>query len=207
MKKILFNDRFGLTQAVLEGRKTMTRRIIKDKYGLYRDLTKCNKKYIHKDNTMRIDFGNMVERRVDLPYKIGEVMAVAQAYETLAYSGTQQLSKMIENSSSIKKEYCGAGWNNKMFVAADLMPHQIRITNIKVERLQDISDEDCLKEGIIQWGDPFHEDRVEDFGFFGATKHYMTAKDAFAALIDNVSGNGTWESNPWVFAYEFKLVK
>lgn len=85
--------------------------------------------------------------------------------------------------------------------------YKYKIEDIKVERLQDISDEDCLKEGIFEWGDPFHEDRVEDFGFFGATKHYLTPKEAFAALIDKIYSKGTWESNPWVFAYEFELIK
>ena len=40
------------------------------------------------------------------------------------------------------------GWNNKMFVRADLMPHRIKITGIKLERLQDISEEDIYKEGF-----------------------------------------------------------
>lgn len=38
------------------------------------------------------------------------------------------------------------GWDNKMFVRAEHMPHRIRITDIRVERLQDISDEDCLRK-------------------------------------------------------------
>ena len=93
-----------------------------------------------------------------------------------------------------------------MFVRADLMPHHIRITNIRVERLQDISEEDCLKEGI--WRD-------DNVGLEGTTYWYhclanssfRTAKEAYAALIDKISGKDTWESNPWVFVYDFELVK
>ena len=93
-----------------------------------------------------------------------------------------------------------------MFVKADFMPHRIRITNIRVERLQDISEEDCLKEGI--WRD-------DNVGLEGTTYWYhglvnssfRTAKEAYAALIDKISGKGTWESNPWVFVYDFELVK
>lgn len=88
------------------------------------------------------------------------------------------------------------------------MPHHIEITDIKVERLQDISDEDCLREGIMKgefmntW-DTFYYDEWGD-----VPNHitFKTAREAFAALIDKVSGKGTWNSSPWVFVYEFKLI-
>lgn len=38
-------------------------------------------------------------------------------------------------------------------------------------------------------------------------RNYITPREAFAALIDKVSGRGTWDSNPWVFAYTYELVK
>lgn len=100
-----------------------------------------------------------------------------------------------------------AGWNNKMFVKADLMPHHIKITNISVERLQDISDDDCLSEGIdssngfeigygIDWVYQFQNDN----------RSYFTPREAFAALIDKIGKRGDWQRNPWVFVYEFKLI-
>lgn len=93
------------------------------------------------------------------------------------------------------------------------MPHAIRITDIKVERLQDISDEDCMKEGIFQWRDmedcPNNSSEVmkSRYGFYGVWDSYGTPREAFAALIDKVSGRGTWDLNPWVLAYRFELVK
>ena len=97
-----------------------------------------------------------------------------------------------------------------MFVRAELMPHRIRITNIKVERLQDISDEDCLKEGIKEKSS-FPHKKSSPFYFDGG-KHewdnsYRTPRQAFAALIDKVCGRGTWNNNPHVFVYEFELLK
>ena len=98
-----------------------------------------------------------------------------------------------------------AGWSNKEFVRADLMPHRIRITGIKCERLQDISEEDCMKEGIL--GDVEY-DKYEVYGLFGNSDDgFDTPREAFASLIDKVSGRGTWKRNPWVVAYEFELVK
>ena len=110
-----------------------------------------------------------------------------------------------------------------MYVHAELMPHRIRITDIKVERLQEISDEDCIKEGISEMYDAWYEPQVmetvvgsnvafvDPFGFDDEHneifRNYPTPREAFAALIDRVSGKGTWKSNPWVFAYTFELVK
>ena len=103
-----------------------------------------------------------------------------------------------------------SGWSNKMFVRADLMPHQIRITHIHIERLQEISDEDCLKEGVMRYTCNLYEFRGICYSFDGDKAKmgtYLTPRGAFAALIDKISGKGTWESNPYVFVYEFELVK
>ena len=104
----------------------------------------------------------------------------------------------------------GAGWSNKMFVKAELMPHQIRITNVRIERLQDISYEDCLAEGIVKkWYAPacrnyFYIPNVE----VKSTKDvFDTPREAYASLIDKVGKKGDWESNPYVFVYDFELIK
>ena len=103
----------------------------------------------------------------------------------------------------------GAGWNNKMFVKPELMPHRIRITGIKCERLQDISDDDCMREGISEaW---YESTDTTLYGYADEKKwtavEFDTPREAFASLIDKVSGRGTWKSNPWVVAYEFDLLK
>lgn len=191
MKKIMFNDKYGLTQAVLEGRKTMTRRIIPqsvlDKVEEYQLL--------YYDKTLaKISFEDALVCIIDddlvkYGYKVEEIVAVAQRY-----------SDIYNEFSWLKLT---KGWNNKMFVKAFYMPHQIRITDIFVERLQDISNEDCLKEGIYDT----LMDRIYHYRFDNSPRNYMNPQEAFAALIDKVSGNGTWDSNPWVFVYEFELVK
>lgn len=190
MKKIMFNDKYGLTDAVLKGRKTMTRRIVGNR------MTEDDIKAYLKGYTELADKA--------AHYKIDEVVAVAQSYECMANSGC--LDRMMETSSTFKKEYCGAGWSNKMFVRADLMPHQIRITDIKVERLQDISEEDCIAEGIKKsmWMDVSGK---QLYGFGTNEDKWTSPRDAFAALIDKVSGKGTWERNPWALVYSFKKIK
>ena len=191
MKKIMFNDKYGLTQAVLEGRKTQTRRIA---FVVFdgEDFQKL-------DNRQAL--ATLCNNRFKTAkYKIGETIATAQKYEDLAkdYEFFRLRSKKGMLLGLEK------GCHNKMFVRADLMPHHIRITNIRVERLQDISAEDCLKEGI--W-------RGDNVGFEGTTYWYhnltnssfRTPQEAYAFLIDRISGKGTFESNPYVFVYDFEL--
>lgn len=176
MKKIMFNDKFFLTQAVLRGEKTQTRRIVKDGTQL----------------------GNFEETMKHAPYKVGEVVAVAQCYLDI---GGPQFDKF---------GYDVPGNTNKMFVKAELMPHKIKITNVRIEQLQDISDEDCLREGISHYTSADAQNTESGFGFQsykGGLYLFGTARDAFATLIDKVSGKGTWESNPYVWVYDFELVK
>lgn len=174
MKKILFNDKYGLTEAVLEGRKTMTRRICKEQVWAFSDIENAKNGIFH----------------FEIPrYKVGDVVSIAQKYSEIGIGPFP---------------FCESGWRNKMFVRADLMPHHIRITDVRVERLNDITPDDCLKEGIS------FIDKIKAYYFYRSDRdkgfYYYTAKHAFAALIDNVSGNGVWESNPFVFVYEFELV-
>ena len=201
MKKIMFNDKYGLTKAVLEGRKTQTRRnftlaLHKKEVGGALVEVSPTKVYFEDGKWKFIydDYAFLLPKINYPKYKIGEVVAVAQKYEDI-------FSTPIE----FRK---GIGWKNKMYVSADLMPNLIRITDVRIQRLQDISDEDCLKEGIEKMitGCEYYQ-----YSFYDENKslwhNYKTPREAFAHLIDKVSGKGTWDSNPYVFVYDFELVK
>lgn len=184
----MFSDKLGSTQAVLDGRKSMARRMfyIPDKLVPYLDI----------DDTFDI-----VDDCIIWKDKVGEVVVIAQSYESVYHEcGLETMGMLV---SRLKYN---AGWTNKMFVKADLMIHHIEITNIKVERLQDISDEDYLKEGIIHaYTD---NDGIKIYHTPHTKRGYLStdvAQQAFAFLIDKVSGRGTWEGNPYVFCYEFVL--
>ena len=97
-----------------------------------------------------------------------------------------------------------SGWNNKMFVRADLMPHQIRITNVRIEQLQDITDEDCLKEGIRK---VVNENGIYTQYYVGYSACFENPREAFAHLINKVSRKDVWNENQYVFVYDFELVK
>ena len=184
MKKIMFDDRFGLTQAVLEGRKTMTRRIIPEK---------LRERAYYCDSILKYLFRHS-------PYKVGEVVAVAQSYKDAGVEWDPRSDESLVGC---------AGWSNKMFTASALLPHRIRITSVHIELLQVIGDEECMREGIYRKtccppGDInyfYHSEPKSK------SEVYPTPHDAFAGLIDKVSGKGTWARNPWVYVYEIELVK
>lgn len=154
MQKIMFNDQYGLTQAVLEGRKTQTRRIAyQEPFKYYFNCGFCTE---GKDKgKLTINDGNEIVAKSH--YKIGEVVAVAQSYSHIPCAE--------ETEETFNEEVASAGWGNKMFVKASLMPHQIKITNIRCERLQDISTDDCMKEGIFL----SHIEGIDDAFSYDAT--------------------------------------
>ena len=209
MKKIMFNDKYGLTQSVLEGRKTRTRRMLNPTM-LFQKLETCEgwsnediRAWERSCNRQLYEAqGYMLQQMLDYAlsssrYKVGEVVAVAQKYKDIA------LDMPVELAAELIKQ---PGWNNKMFVKANLMPHRIRITNIRVERLQDISEEDCIAVGI--WRDDNVGLEGTTYWYHGlANSSFRTPQEAYASLIDRISGKGTWDSNPWVFVYDFELIK
>lgn len=213
MKKIMFNDKYGLTQAVLEGKKTQTRRIVtypktfhgKDVCGFY--VCKRVSDGVVTDVCMYDEDESFIDEGQILPkYKVGEVVAVAQNYKDAANWALVGDCQEFEG----KDPWELAAWGNKMFARADYLPHQIRITNVRLQRLQDISDEDCLAEGIIKNATRycFKEKVKQTTGdVLTFSVNFDTPREAYAALIDKISGKGTWDSNPWVWAYTFELVK
>ena len=193
MKKIMFNDKYGLTRAVLEGRKTQTRRIAYIGSLPYLDFGIC----VEPKNFGRASFFYSTVNIAHSRYCVGEEVAVAQAY-------SEFVSEAGYNEAEINKLMHSKGWTNKMFVKADLMPHRIRITDIRAERLQHICEDDCLAEGIVDF-----ESRINKAHFYSITDEsatYGTAKKPYSLLIDKIAGKGTWKNNPYVFVYDFELI-
>ena len=202
----------------MDGRKTMTRRVCKydrpnETYDIVFPVFEPND-YDNDGNIvspLNYAFGWKNDKGYftgwNIPKdKVGEAVAVAQCYKSLGMNPEIALDDKDGIGFYTKTKFA-PGWKNKMFVRADLMPHHIRITDIKVERLQNISDEDCLKEGIYKGQCGSADTHFMDVYYYkGDIQPYCTPRGAFAALIDKVSGKGTWLKNPYVFCYSFKLI-
>lgn len=205
MKKIMFSDEFLLTKAVLGGRKTQTRRIVRQ---TVLDKVKQFQEYYYEATFDKLEGTELLthyffaEKCGKLPYNVGEVVAVAQSYKDIYNEeGLETMDMIVQEMKNSK------GWNNKMFAAADKMIHQICITNVRIERLQEVSNEDCLREGL-EW------DGTANMHYVGYNKEtggrtwlYASPRKSYAELIDEINGKGTWDSNPYVFVYDFELLK
>lgn len=189
MKKIMFSDKYCLTKAVLDGTKTMTRRLSRD----------------------NVPLGNWEETKKHLPYKVGEVVAIAQSYKDIIECLPMYSDAILDEVGMPRKEY-KAGWTNKMFVKANLLPHHIKITDVKVERLQSISDEDILREGIRKEGYAggcmyvYNKTYIRKGNRYVEPIYNTTPMRAFASLIYKVCGGEVWRFNPLVVAYSFELI-
>jgi hypothetical protein len=166
MKGIMFNTKYGLEQAVLNGTKTRTWRADKEPR-----------------------------------YKIGEIVAIKQCYKDIMNYSFYNDKKFYYKVCNLMNK---AGATNKMFVKNELMPHKIKITGIKQCRLQDITGEECLREGIFWRNGKYSCLSGYCFGNSGC---FSTPLLAFISLINKLNGKDYWESNPLGYAYEFELVK
>lgn len=209
MQKILFNDKYGLTEAVLSGRKTQTRRIIPNCTG-FRQSPFSPSGFV--DN-----HGNPLKPK----YNIGEVIAIGQCYRDVGIEPTTIIPMSVKGSKTGGIMQCEAkyapGWTNKMFVKPEMMKHFIKITGIRIGHLQGISTEDAIQEGFSEltvnnnWGNSaehteYHLDYLDGHGCY-KTIGGPDAQESYGLLIDKLSGRGVWESDPVCWIYEFELVK
>ena len=211
MKKISFNDKFYLTQAVLDGRKTMVRFIVSQRHI---EKAKAYQQEYYEGALERISIEDALrnmagaEKMISSPYKVGEIVAIAQRYK--------DAPNLIKKAVHYYGEECKAGWNNKMFVKAEYMPHHVRITSMKVERLQKISEKDAMREGVICINETSRVLGCKPYYTFkGSKAHSVSAKVAFIGLMYRHEKREKQPYprevpavayNPYLWAYEIELV-
>jgi len=99
-------------------------------------------------------------------------------------------------------------WISPIYMPKEGSRIKLLITNVKCQKLQDITEEDCIKEGIgsgfqINSGFPDYQ-HIDKYGVCNLTQD--TAKMSYATLWDKINGNGSWDKNNWVFVYEFEKI-
>lgn len=194
MKKFLFDDKRGLTWLTLKGIKTRTSRLangVEDNFVRPVGLIKEG----HLKGYMEYIYGDGAHGVMRPPYMVGEIVAVAESYKRLGYD---PMFCPPGHEDGLGSE---EGWSNKLFVKADLMKNFVEITDVRFERLQDITDDDIMREGIVHApvsAKDLKTGEIGDFAYFVITKKevkhiiHTNARDAFAGLIDVISGKGTW---------------
>ncbi|MHC9279561.1 hypothetical protein [Pseudomonas aeruginosa] len=201
-RPILFNDQ--MVRAILEGRKTVTRRAVKDT-GFYAiDAAIHGNEVALRERealSTRCPFGQPGDR-----LWVREAWAADAQVDAIAPRDLSQ-GEPIWYTADFSVRQTGCSMISKGRGRPSIhMPRWasrilLEITSVRVERLQDISEEQALAEGVH--GEPCDHARqtCSDIGCWGDT-----AKGTFGFLWEQLNGAGAWQANPWVWVVEFKRV-
>ena len=191
-RPVIFNGE--MVRAILDGRKTQTRRIAKADSS---------------NHLLGCPFG-----------KVGDRLWVREAYQGPLFNFDQMETYLEDTSKFERPEFCeyraDGGRTPEYYDADDNLRHGwkpsihmprwasrilLEITAVRVERLNDISQEDAKAEGVKPAGDmlPDYPDT-----FLTPKGDFATAKVAFQRLWQSIYGEESWAANPWVWVIEFK---
>ncbi|WP_338659038.1 hypothetical protein [Yersinia intermedia] len=227
-KPILFNAE--MVNAILSGRKTQTRRIMKvqpeyPELGLRRIIESTNSDDIGKYFWSQSDAcGINKTRSKAFPCPLGQVgdqLWVREAFatglcteSTLAYRATHKTEDLEEGWGETIK------WTPSIHMPRWASRINLLITGVRVERLNDISEQDAMAEGITAKeviiearyeGGGHVEITAERFFFVGGDDEgYESAEEAFAELWDSIYGQKegeNWQANPWVWVINFERME
>ena len=201
MKSLNFKD-WGI-RAMLAGKKTMTRRLMKeqppnDTYFLHQmiDTTNSDKtKFIgmYKWATSNVIMRDN-EKYFKCPFSIGDIYYAKEAWQDTYQLGDYP-GEIFYRSTYLEDWVGSAKWVVKWRSPLHLKEIDARIfrqiINIKAEKLQDISEEEAQKEGVE----------------FYCNLDGITHREAFKMCIIDIHGPEIWEINPWVWVYEFKEIE
>ncbi len=202
-KPILFST--PMVRALLEGRKTHTRRIIKSRHesGLFRvgkknDGTVSEITSLDWDERPKDDCTNDIHPK----YKVGDVLWVRETWLQVPLTA---FGKLFIYRSDFDRTV--SGWKPSIHMPRRAARIFLEVTGVRVERLQDISEEDAIREGVRLriGGVPPYESRYQSPD---SPNLHHRAKAAFREIWSglHIKENG-WSDNPWVWVYEFKQVE
>ena len=199
MKGICFIE--PLFHKVVKREKTQTRRMMTPQPDFFDDgLPYCETDFRIKSKSHTNEDGEHFFE-VKPKYKVGEILYLKEPY-VAARDG--RIFRKYDKSDISFLRFLGEDteakgvWKNKLFMPESAARYFIKITAERAERLQDISEEDCIKEGIELYNNYD--------GTYGGHSAPTTPKEAYAALVNSIHGKGTWEKNPFMWVYDFELI-
>lgn len=183
MKAILFKEKMFI--AVIDGRKTQTRRIIPGKHIIPE---------LDDDETLK-DFLVAAHAR----YKKGETVYLKEPFQIFKQThDSYYIEYKFFNEFDLKLK--PLKWKNKLFMPEKYARYFIRIKDVRVERINDITREDILTEGLERVETKFRN-------YLDPDNPTYSELQSFKSLWISINGLNSWTSNPWVFVYEFELIK
>jgi hypothetical protein len=172
-----------MVRAILDGRKTQTRRVAKFTQimdGPFKGYLSF--KGIAYNPDTKLPSMRRLLASVCPHGQLGDRLWVRETWAKAGEVG-DEVEYRADNHDPL-----GAKWRPSIFMTRNKSRIDLEVTGVRVERLQDISLDDCEAEGI-------------EF------PPGARSVGNFAALWDSINGEGAWKSNPWVWCIEFKRVR
>jgi hypothetical protein len=190
-KPILFSA--PMVQAILDGQKTQTRRIVKPQFSVFHGMRPDN-----SIDTNRIFRG--ADQSIHCPYPVGTLLWVRETWgspdadhvKCAEGRKPQQGDRIVYRANPADEYQWGKGkpsqgsfhWRPSIFMPRWASRITLKVTGVRVERLQSISEVDAVAEGM-PIDDPIHD---------------------YSILWNSINGKGAWENNPWVWVYTFQKI-
>lgn len=224
-RPILFNG--DMVRAILAGRKTQTRRVVKPEGAVH--ITP----FVGSDNKRTGEYGwhsseYLISKHIFCPYgQPGDRLWVRERckYEDIFYKGNDLRegcfrarieyyadNSIIERDVDVEHWSCACEMNTDKWHPSIHMPRwasriTLEVTDVRVQRLQEISEEDALAEGVETVGrDP---DGAVLYRDYFSDDYAWSAGESFISLwhtLHGFKGPNAWSFNPWVWAMSFKVV-
>ncbi len=227
-KPILFSTE--MVQAILEGRKTQTRRILKpqpdfnkawenlgfseNKFGIKTDLEipdiDVTGNFLGVSSPIEIDGFKATGMCIpNIPIKIhkGDILWVRETWQTTWNENKKSWDTIYKADGGYWIDDDGImKWKPSIYMPKKRARIFLEVTNVRVERLQDITEEDAIAEGIKKtWiNDDIKQCKFKNYINDG--KGSKSPIDSFISLWKKINGEDSWNANPWVWVYEFKQV-
>lgn len=211
-RPILFNTE--MVQAVLEGRKTQTRRIIKPKPEPLEVLIK-------ETNKTRIIEGKFTLCKCPFG-EIGDVLWVRETWfstrfdckELLSIGYNSHIKYKADNNYDPVKDCVGRSWKPSIHMPKEAARIFLKIKDIRVERLHNISEVDAIAEGIYSDFNPIKEKNMfrdylysTDRGIASKSSFFESPVNSFFSLWNFTYGENSFLQNPWVWVIEFERIE
>lgn len=232
IKPILFNTE--MVRAILDGRKTVTRRIIKPRYGGDEIGFRIDRNISTGQITgveIIDDEGCGTDRYVNPPYQVGDILYVRETWARLvtAKDGEMQSERYVYKATD-EYPFGESGyivkfrWKPSLHMPKEAARIWLKVTDVRVERLQDITEDDVCKEGAepliqcaIEHATYNADGTLGDMCWNTDECSYCPFEKSYSELFGKMVWNSTikkqdldsygWDANPWVWVIEFEKIE
>lgn len=224
-RPILFST--PMVQAILEGRKTQTRRVVKPQPPVENideepciDYDRGVEKGSMENPVIYAEWAEWQDEFVNnttepieshcvySPFgKEGDVLWVRETFRPKGHSFPIGEHFEYKATAEADGNPTDEPWKPSIFMPKDAARIWLRIANVRVERLQDISEEDAIAEGVDELFDSSVEERWKNYGLEPYNKPLNDPASSFMTLWWRINGIDSWELNPWVWVIEFERIE